>query len=386
MAETFRIERHIRKHDEQSKLLTRVILFGLLLGLILPWKYLTPFSNDSVLIKQTKLEIQNLDEKYRQVSEQKKLIDSATKVLEGVQSTVQNQPWISEAEKLRLTFSRLREEGTLWSDDQHVYQQAADNTVRKVASEVERKVILPLESAIEQQPELREAINNWKNEHLGQIWYGTVTEKGANIEMLTSSMEEQLRPLNQLINISKQQLDAEIDSLTSMEKSYEDDLKSKNKENSRLNSEMQDLFPSWLKGIVRIEQVIQLFPFLVLALTFYAWIAGWTLSRHHEFVVRNLELSDADKTDPAISSIWTLTSKGSYGTSATLATYYVFLLVMWASFERGCYLLLIWLTTSPENAWFTNESWVVTLQWVGRLAFVIVAVLVSWRPLLHKPT
>ena len=134
MFETFRIERHIRKHDQRSKLLTSIILPSLFLGLVLPWKYFTPFLDYSVKIYENKQATSLLDSEHKEVLKQKQSLDTVTSTLEVVQEMVHEAPWENEAENLRRTFADLlHTQRKDWVNDKHVYQEAADTAVKKVA-------------------------------------------------------------------------------------------------------------------------------------------------------------------------------------------------------------------------------------------------------------
>lgn len=398
VTEDFRIQRHIRRHDDLSKLLGRILLVSVLVGVVLPWKFLDPFSVISIRIEETKRSIPVLERERRAALEQKDALEAIMSALHKIQNTVREEPWMNEAEKLRSTFVTLSRGGARWSADQAKYQQAADETVTRVSGNVKELVIRPLRSALESNPGSREAlkaisekvdelersIDAWQQRFLGRKWYQTVEAKGTTIASLSNnSLKQELGPLSQSITRARQEMDTRAKSLSDKAVSLNEKVTAAEAEFGKLDSEMQKLFPSWLKGVVSIEQMIQVYPLLVLALIAFVIVVGMSISRHHEFVVRSMDLSEAERDDPAISSIWTLASRGRVGTATTLAAYMIFLLVAWALFEWSSESLTIWLNVSPKEAWVPDGDWVITLRWLGRLGFLAIAFLVIYRAVYH---
>lgn len=393
MTEDFRIQRHIRKHDDLSKLLGRVLLVGVLVGVVLPWKFLDPFSVTSIKIEETKRLIPVLERERRAALEQKDALESIISALHTIQERVREEPWINEAQRLSNTFATLSDRGAQWPADQAKYQQAADETVTTVSDNVKELVIRPLRSALESNPgslqalkaisekvdDLERRIDAWQQRFHGLNWYESVEEKEMTTRSLGASLQQELEPLIQSFTRARQEVDKRAKSLPHKAASLKEKVSATNREVGKLDSEMQKLFPSWLKDVISIEQMIQAYPLLMLALVAFVIVIGMSISRHHEFVVRSMDLSEAGRNDPAISSIWTLASRGRVGTATTLATYVIFLLVAWALFEWGSESLAIWLTVSPKQAWVPDGSWVIALRWLGRLGFLAIAFLVIYR-------
>ena len=393
MEQKFRIDRHISKYDQQSKLLNRTMFFALLIGLALPWKYLSRFAENSVQIYDANEAIMKLNAEQKKISEEKASLDNVGSALNKAQETLKEQPWIRQAEALRHAFVELSNRGNQWPSDRQVFQNAADETVRTVAADAQNRIIPLLELARDKgkdnrtvsekftnlPTDFRTVIKDWEDKHIGQNWYETVSDKEVNIKKLTESLREELSTVVEIIDTTKEQIDNKRNALSSREVVLKKDSVSKENDLSTLNSEMQEVLPSWLKGLISIDQMIQLYPIAIPVLIVFALIMGISLSRHYEFFVKNLDLSDADRTDASISSMWTLTSRGLRGTLTTLATYLVVLLFMYVFFEWGCSLLLKWISVTTQPAWIMNKERVIILGWAGRITFFVAGILVILR-------
>lgn len=390
----FRLERHKKIWEEQNKLVKRLIFIGLLFGLVLPWKFLDPFSDASSQTSKIRNDISELDKEQVKVAALKQSMDQANSVLNNVQETINREPWMEETGRFRRTLERISRQG----GNRKAFQQAADEKVKKISDEVRQTVVKPLKQALSEVPgngvaskqiaqnlaALEREIDSWERDHLGKVWYGTVPEKEANVRQLTNSLNEKIRPLASGILAGKRELDEKRQKLSEHAKKLTISREEKDGKLAQLNLKMQNIFPSWLQGILTIEQMIQLYPLLIVCLIIYLGFIAHAISKHHAFVAHSLGFSGDESTDPATSSHLTLTTKGVFGTIMTLAIYFLFFAAMWALFEWGCSLLGSWLNTNGEEAWFLTGGGIKAFQWIGRTVFFIVAILTVMQPFQYR--
>lgn len=390
----FRLERHMKIWEDQNKLVKRLILIGLIFGLVLPWKFLDPFSDASSQTSKIRNDISKLDKEQDQITESKQSMDQVNSVLISVQKTISREPWMKETDRFRRTLARISSQG----GNREAFQRAADQKVKKISYEVRQTVVKPLKEALSLVPgngvaskqisqnltALEREIDSWERDHLGKVWYGTVPEKEANVRQLTNSLNEKIRPLASSILAGKRELDEKRLKLSEHAKKLTNSREEKDGKLAQLNLKMQTIFPSWLQGILSIEQMIQLYPLLVVSLIIYLGCTAHAISKHHAFVAHSLGFSGIESTDPATSSHLTLTTKGVFGTILTLAIYLFFIAAMWAFFEWGCTLLGSWLKTNGKDAWFLTGGRIKAFQWLGRTAFFAVVILTVMQPFQYK--
>ena len=391
----FRLERHKKIWEEQNKLVKRLIFIGLLFGFVLPWKFLDPFSDASSQTSKIRNDILQLDKERVQVAAQKQSMDQVNSVLNDVQKTISREPWMNETDKFRQALAQISRQG---GDRKKAYQKAADEKVIKIGHEVRQTVVKPLKDALNQVPEssaastaisdnlsaLESEIDIWEQNHLGQVWYGTFPEKQANVRQLTNSLNAKIRPLASSIRDGKHELDGKRKELSEHAKVLANSREEKDGKLAQLDLKMQTIFPSWLQGIVTIEQMIQLYPLLVVCLIIYLGFIAHAISKHHAFVAHSLGFSGGESSDPATSSHLTLTTKGFFSTTLTLAIYFLFFVAMWIFFEWGCALLGSWLNTNGPISWFLTAGGIKAVQWIGRTAFLIIAILTVMQPFQYK--
>jgi len=393
----FRFQRHLKLWEEQSKTVKRSMFFGLLFGLLLLLKVLAPFVDISGKTGDTQNEIHELKLEQDNTAELNKTLDQLQKTLSGVEQTIRAQPWMDEKNKLIRTLREIRRRsprGGSWPE----YQETADATIRTITEQVRDKIIQPLEESLRRSSQAREALpelsrgldtyrvgmDEWEQEHLGKRWYKTLFEKDLEMRELTRSLKSRLDVISALIRSEQSKINTKREELAKLTNILEYDIREKESMLDKLEQEMQKILPDWLRGILSIEEMIQLFPLILLGLIVYAMGTARSLTRHHKFVVESIGLSKAERKDLSSSSVWTLTYRGRLGTALTLMTYLSFALAIWFFFEWGSILLGKWLTTNEQIAWVPSNIGFKTIEWIGRSLFVAAVTFIILSPLYLK--
>ena len=393
----FRFQRHLKLWEEQSKTVKRSMFFGLLFGLLLLLKVLAPFVDISGKTGDTQNEIHELKLEQDNTAELNKTLDQLQKTLNGVEQTIRAQPWMDEKNKLIRTLREIRRRsprGGSWPE----YQETADATIRTITEQVRDKIIQPLEESLRRSSQAREALpelsrgldtyrvgmDEWEQEHLGKRWYKTLFEKDLEMRELTRSLKSRLDVISALIRSEQSKINTKREELAKLTNILEYDIREKESMLDKLEQEMQKILPDWLRGILSIEEMIQLFPLILLGLIVYAMGTARSLTRHHKFVVESIGLSKAERKDLSSSSVWTLTYRGRLGTALTLMTYLSFALAIWFFFEWGSILLGKWLTTNEQIAWVPSNIGFKTIEWIGRSLFVAAVTFIILSPLYLK--
>ena len=143
---------------------------------------------------------------------------------------------------------------------------------------------------------------------------------------------------------------------------------------------MQKILPGWLRDILDVEDMMQIFPLILLILIGYVFYLGINISRHYAFIAANMNFSADEKKDLSVCSLWTITDRGRIGIVLTAGAYVAFTLVIWGFFEWGCFLLNRWLLTTENINWYSTLMSRGEFLWFGRFVFLSIIGLVAIRP------
>jgi len=389
----FRLQRHLKKWEEQSKSVKRFIIAGLLFSVLLPIKVLNPYVNISEDTTQVEQSIAFLQQEQQKTAELKQNLVQVQEVLTEVQKTIMDEPWMKEKDRLIHTLSDIRERSPRGGSREE-YQAAADNTIRTISAQVREMILQPLEGFVQQNkltrdamPKLSEGIDRlrlemerWEEGHVGKRWYNTFFAKDREMRELTYSLGYMLTDISDITRSALSNATSKQETLTLDMVRFDQEIKDREKERDGLNEEMQKLLPEWLRGILSIEQMIQLFPIIVMGLVACITAMSLMLTHHFERAAVIMGLEKEQRMDPVSSSIWTLTYRRLYGTMVTTLTYLLFTVVMWYFFEWGLALLETWLAHSGDGEWISYPVGAHTIRWIGRLVFLSAVLLVILTP------
>jgi len=391
----FRFKRHMKLWEEQNKLVKRTIIVAILLGLLLPIKVLKPMTEISRKTEKPQKELKLSQEKKEQIGVQKLALDNMEKTFSKIQSTLGREPWMDEKDKLIRKYQDMRRVGTQVSSEE--MQAEADKTIRTIGGMVRERIIGPLEESLPRDLEIRATfqvlsgkietlngdIEQWEADHIGIVWYPTIQEKTRAMIELTESLRERMKDLPDLLRAEKEKIDEQRDDLTIRTVALEKDIDEKKKNLDDLEKQMQQILPGWLRGIVGISEMIQIFPAFLLVLTLYIFWLAISLTRHYNLVVGKIDLTQEDKKDPSLSSTWTLTNRGQVGTLITVTAYLIFTILMWVFFEWGYRLLNTWMI-DDNGAWYGKMVGSDGFLWFGRMILVLCLVLIVFRKTLFE--
>lgn len=148
---------------------------------------------------------------------------------------------------------------------------------------------------------------------------------------------------------------------------------------------MQQIIPEWLRGLMSVEQMVQLYPLIMIGLVLYIVGNGLSLTRHYLVIANERNWSIEDASDPAYSSLWTLSYRGLAATLLTVLTYLGLIIAFWFFYEQGSDLYQRWRTAGNEAMVAVDQ--LATPTWISaeRVLFIAIGVLVLVWPW-HKLT
>ncbi len=263
-------------------------------------------------------------------------------------------------------------------------QEEADDKVRRIVERVNENVIQPLGRLLREDPEAQRALpamapmlartradmEQWARQHIGnRTWYETIQGKDRELRELTAFLRQRQEAFIGLVREQQKTLEPKKRDLAERQHQAQEQATGIGKALAELNAKMQKLLPEWLRDLVSPEEMLQLYPLVLLGLV---GVVGFKvgLGRRHYLIVREGHRpQDLSLRDSAVSSLWTLVYRGALGTGATGAVFLGGTALLWWLFERGSGLAAAWLTGHPSAAWAVAKGWLPAIRWLGRLLF-----------------
>lgn len=378
MDANFKLTRHTALWEEKNLQVKRTIIASLVLCVLLLMNVLKPYSSDLDKRKKISAEIETYKIETSKIESDISAIDDFKKILSTVQTTIQRQPWMKEKDKLIRTLADLRHRGQGNWDN---YQAEADQTVKNIEAQVHDLVVTPLNAYLLNDPRIARlmpelsaevktlpvTLKEWTHQNLGKRWYRTLESKTDRVETLSRNFEPKLLAISNKITQEKPNLvekkTALKQAISSLEK--KSDIKAKKELMKTLEARMDKILPEWLRGLISVHQMIQLYPVIILGLVIYVMLISLSLNSHYQAMADIRKITAEEKKDPVFSSLWTLTFRGHLPTFSTIVAYISFVAVMWALFETGADILSQWLI--QENTGFMDQGHLDIIQWTGRL-------------------
>ena len=338
--------RHWKLWEEQNKQIKRTMAASLVFAGIALFNIIIPYKGLFVEKTQIAAQIKEVETELQAGEAARQELDLLNDALAVVTKTLERRPWDASRYQLIRKYSGMRrqERGT-----PEIYQRMADSTVLTISAQVMETVYEPLAPFLEQHSEIREqapemvlqleelktALKNWEEENLGRVWYRTLPAKQQTIDGLSTSLDEKLAALSQTIRNERQalkkqriKLDQKISQLESINLQDQED------KIIELQNRMMQVLPSWMRGLVSIEQLALYFPHLIAGILLFVLWLGRSLSFH--FIEATADLKDKSMaTNPALSSTWTLAERGRWGTLQSVVAYVLYAAAMVAAFEKG---------------------------------------------------
>lgn len=389
----FYIQRHFKLWEDNNKLLNRIVFLTVVLSLALLIKVLIPFVDFSADKKPVIQSIENLNEEKRAASEKIESINETRRVLEDVNKYISQQPWQNDKQALIRRYQQMNASPPTEGYSRDQYQQEADATINSITQQLHEQISTPLKHSVvgssvpaadpdrlnTEVETLNRFIDDWKQEYINKNWYRTLERKDRTMFELTASLNERLDDFSsvvtqelQAVKLAKQQADQELQTLSLQIESEADKLKA-------LDDELQKILPDWLRGLIKIEQVIQLLPFALVLAAAFVLILGVSLTRHYTIYTTAKEFGSEITADPGMSSTWTIIHRGVFGSVQTVLAYMLFIVFSWVLFEKSMQLLLDWLSIDPSRAWVSSYQFWSGMLWLSRAGFVILLIFIVSR-------
>ncbi len=389
----FRFQRHLKLWEDQNKQIKRTIFLSLIIGILLLIDVLTPLTRISSRTDEVKAKLQQLRSEQEELQKTSEQLIELEAQLARARDVIAEKPWEREKISLIRRFRLMRNNPDL-EINYEAYTDTADVAIRRMANTVRTNILEPLKKTLESTPEIKREIEDlqvhlstmentlsqWERNHLGEKWYLTLEGKGRTVEELDYVINTEM---SKFANMLKEKQDGLKQKQTEVAGHLEEmdiGISEKEKWLADLNQKMQEILPGWAKGFFDVEDVVQLFPLALIVLTTYIVALGVSLTKHFLFIANEIGLKNADRADPAVSSWWTLVSKGKLGTFLTLATYVGLVLILWLFFEWGYLLFQRWLATTDIRSLLTIMLQSSVFPWLCRVIFLLLIFILLRKP------
>lgn len=389
MADDYRLSRHVQIWDQQNKTMKRVALAALVFSSFMLVNILRPYSEDFEESREKRDSIVETKRNMQQTKESLRQVRDFEEVVSDTRATVERAPWQSHKVELIDSFRRMQADQP---GPQEEYQQLADQAVRNIAKDV-RQAMLPLQDAANANSGLRmdipdiqvatnevvRSIDNWEESTLGKRWYGTIPEKDYELRILNRNVEGELQSVAGRVTNSIDTLSAEIqvaqEELAEEYRLLEQEDEQKSKVLEELEEEMQSVLPRWVRGLIGVEDMVQLFPFIVLGIAFYLLFSAIKLTGNYKWIAARRNWSPQEQNDPLYSSSWTLIYRGPLGTATTGGLYVIVFALSWFFAREGGNILLEWIDAGHDSEFsksnFETMLYATKVLLIFGLAFIL---------------
>ncbi len=393
MSDDFRITRHVEVADQTARAMKRISLAGLVFGSFILVNVLYPYSKDFDESRDRRASVTQIKSEVARTTASLREVRELSGVVTETMDTIQRAPWQSHKNDLIATYADMRDRGVGTRAD---YQSHADATIEKIAGDI-RGAISPLRTKLESTPELKRAvpeidakqealtdsINDWEKSNIGTRWYGTIQGKEAALSDVNENVEGHVADMATQVTSSIDRFSAAV---RNSEKQLENDLARQEQEAreaaaklKELEDKMQSVLPAWVRGLINIEQMVQIFPIIVFGIAVYLLYSGISLTRHHEIVAQARQWSPEERQDPLYSAPWTLVYRGRVGTATTIILYTSVVVVSWIFVREGGDILIEWINTGHEPA-VSKAIYKPAINGISALLFVGLGYVI-WRTL-----
>lgn len=394
--EGYLVDRHYRLWEENNKQLKRIVFLTIVMSIALIVKVLIPYVDFSEKKRPVISNIEILNEQKDAAETKLRVFEQTERSLQEINRYIENQPWQTEKQELIERYAALRTSPPPQPIEPDRYQREADTTISNIGRQLQQNIIQPLQASSRTDGTLAtgleeltaevqgldQFVGNWVGRYQGVNWYATIDRKESAMRDLTRELNRELDDFSVFVGNQLRVVEQEKEKIEKQTKALDQDINKEQDLLDKIEAELQSILPQWLRGLVSTDQVLQIMPIALLVASAYVFFIGLSLTHHFNLYAEGKALSENVKSDPVMSSLWTLIPRGSVGTALTVLAYTLFFLAIWLLFERSMRLLLNWVTIDSSQAWIGKTQFWNLFLWVGRLVMIGMLVYIGatrWR-------
>ncbi len=372
MDPTTRSQRHAELWEAGNTRVRRTALSGVIFAVVVLFKVIQPHAEEA----DSRKALAELEQKESGVAEELSRVRVLESRLAELSLTVERAEWERHKDDLIRSFA---------TGNVRDAQEEADRAVRNIAQQIREEVVMPLEAIVaesgvsgplaEQPAAMLRAVDDWEESQLGARWYSTIHSKeravggiGSTVGSINERAERLVEDLKTGVEEERERLVGGFQGAVDAERarlgSRQAELAAKiEKTRADIQRALDEAVPAWASGLVSVDTMVILYPWLVVGLAVYLVACGLVAARHYHGLAKTSGWPAEDRGDPLLSSLWTLTWRGSSGTALTLLCYAGVLLGLGVCLHRAVTL---------QGAW-PAPGWLLQLVVLGALAVALAA-------------
>jgi len=326
-----RLKRHAQLWSASETRVRRIGIGGAIFALIILLGVIEPYS----IASGTREDLETQESGVRALSDELSKIRKVEEQLDNMARTIKEEPWTKQIQSLKDKFKARR-----ITDPSRESQEI----LVEIASDLKDEIIAPLRAATNQLPDdnrlskvpdtLDASVNKWLETFREVDWWRTVARKNET----TREIGEKL---TQILDSASANAQAATDEIKIKSETMRSKLENAKKIVETLNKQLQNVMdralPAWARGMLKVEQLLVVYPWLLAGLAALLVATGWRGSRQFHAMADGEGWSAEERRDPLLSSSWTLTNRGPSGSIATFLTYGSVLGVLSACLYRHYY-------------------------------------------------
>ena len=310
-----RFQRHAELWKAGNNRSQRTAVGALIFASAIFFNVIEPYSNTA----KGRADLAGFETKQRQAEVEFARMSVFADRLGGISQAVERADWRQYKEAL---VQRFR------SGQVTAPQGEADGTVRQIATHVRGEVLTALKDAVAQSgvdgnlaefPKRMEAdIDAWERENIGQRWFETLNTKERTVGELGATLETIQTDAKQVLLGLQNAVDARRTQSKQAQAKLAADIEAKR---SEIQEALNEPIPAWAKGLISVERMVPICPWILVGIAIYLVGSALVAARHYHGMASAVGWSQPERSDPLMSSVWTLTWRGATGTAISLLSY-----------------------------------------------------------------
>ncbi|MBT8102991.1 MAG: hypothetical protein KJO95_08475 [Gammaproteobacteria bacterium] len=316
MDDAKKLQRHTELWKAGETSVRRIGIGGSIFALVVLLTVIEPFHIESA---DTQTDIRTQKTEIAELKAELDTIANLQQQLGGLTERIAEQPWTDEIEGLKLDFR----EGRVTEPRSH-----SNSVLNKIAKDLRDQIVAPLRAATapfaDDHPladipgEVDDAIANWLDEYSSTDWWLTTGRKDDTAEAIGTELDLLLYQAAEKAKKIAGELEEKA-ALKAQEVRDAESALAALVEN--LEAVMNRALPTWARGILSVQQLIIIFPWLLAGIAILLITTALRSSRHFHAMADGEGWSAEERRDPVLSTAWTVTPRGQVGSLASLATY-----------------------------------------------------------------
>ncbi len=328
-----RLRRHAQLWDTTAANARRIAVGGVIFAVLILLNVIEPHfrvEQQKEKLPEWQTELATLKDRQQELEKRKNSLQSLSQELRQIAADIERAPWQTDIQALIKTCARGCPRNV---------QEIANQTISDIAQKMRDISIVPLRTKVEassMQAELGDSIKNmeaaidsWEQGRQNKVWYGTIASKEATAAAVGSNVRAETRNAESAVSALNTSTSEELAGIGEVLKTTQDQLANSQQEvadqikeqEQKINDAMLAALPGWASGLFTVKTMVVLYPWILVVMGFAVVGYGLLAGHHYRGMAAAEGWSVQERSDPLLSSPWTLTFRGAAGSVITLLLY-----------------------------------------------------------------